>query len=58
MNTSVKILRCVSRGWRCFSSMQGGAMNVFDRNMKRKQKKWASSLLDSDKYDYLRDEVR
>ncbi|XP_027034705.1 arginine-hydroxylase NDUFAF5, mitochondrial isoform X1 [Tachysurus fulvidraco] len=34
-----------------------GAMNVFDRNMKRKQKKWAAILPDSDKYDYLRDEV-
>lgn len=34
-----------------------GAMNVFDRTMKRKQKEWAASLQDSDKYDYLRDEV-
>ena len=33
-------------------------MNVFDRNMKRRQKKWASSLQDNTKYDYLRDEVR
>ncbi|XP_067297027.1 arginine-hydroxylase NDUFAF5, mitochondrial [Pseudorasbora parva] len=57
MNIRVKSLRCVWRGWRCFSSRQGGAMNVFDRSMKRKQKEWASSLLDSDKYDYLRDEV-
>lgn len=32
-------------------------MNVFDRSMKRKQKTWASSLQDSDKYDYLKDEV-
>ncbi|KAM6971983.1 arginine-hydroxylase NDUFAF5, mitochondrial [Aplochiton taeniatus] len=31
-------------------------MNVFDRTMKRKQKKWAISE-DSDKYDYLRNEV-
>ncbi|XP_056136339.1 arginine-hydroxylase NDUFAF5, mitochondrial [Lampris incognitus] len=34
-----------------------GAMNIFDRTMKRKQKKWAASLQDSSKYDYLRDEV-
>uniref|UniRef100_A0A672LVX6 NADH dehydrogenase [ubiquinone] 1 alpha subcomplex assembly factor 5-like n=1 Tax=Sinocyclocheilus grahami TaxID=75366 RepID=A0A672LVX6_SINGR len=45
------------RSVRCLSSRQGGAMNVFDRSMKRKQKQWASSLLDSDKYDYLRDEA-
>ncbi|KAK6300289.1 hypothetical protein J4Q44_G00283870 [Coregonus suidteri] len=32
-------------------------MNVFDRTMKRRQKNWAASLQDSDKYDYLRDEV-
>uniref|UniRef100_A0A673G4L1 Arginine-hydroxylase NDUFAF5, mitochondrial n=1 Tax=Sinocyclocheilus rhinocerous TaxID=307959 RepID=A0A673G4L1_9TELE len=47
----------VLRSLRCLSSRQGGAMNVFDRSMKRKQKQWASSLLDSDKYDYLRDEA-
>ncbi|KAJ8365932.1 hypothetical protein SKAU_G00147630 [Synaphobranchus kaupii] len=40
-----------------FSSRVGGAMNVFDRTMKRKQKNWASLLQDTDKYDYLRDEV-
>ncbi|XP_061087671.1 arginine-hydroxylase NDUFAF5, mitochondrial isoform X1 [Conger conger] len=40
-----------------FSSMAGGTMNVFDRNMKRKQKNWASMLPDTQKYDYLRDEV-
>ncbi|XP_064172898.1 arginine-hydroxylase NDUFAF5, mitochondrial [Anguilla rostrata] len=40
-----------------FSSGFGGAMNVFDRNMKRKQKNWASMLQDTVKYDYLRDEV-
>nr|ADO27929.1 mitochondrial probable methyltransferase c20orf7-like protein [Ictalurus furcatus] len=43
--------------WRNMSSRPGGAMNVFNRNMKRKQKKWAATLPDSDKYDYLRDEV-
>uniref|UniRef100_A0A673IAY5 Arginine-hydroxylase NDUFAF5, mitochondrial n=1 Tax=Sinocyclocheilus rhinocerous TaxID=307959 RepID=A0A673IAY5_9TELE len=53
---SLRALRCLWRGWRCLSS-QGGAMNVFDRSMKRRQKQWASSLLDSDKYDYIRDEV-
>lgn len=55
MNVSVKSLRDVSRTWRSFSSRQG--MNVFDRSMKRRQKDWASSLLDSSKYDYLREEV-
>uniref|UniRef100_A0A1A8GUB1 Arginine-hydroxylase NDUFAF5, mitochondrial n=1 Tax=Nothobranchius korthausae TaxID=1143690 RepID=A0A1A8GUB1_9TELE len=34
-----------------------GTMNVFNREMKRKQKSWAASLPDSHKYDYLRDEV-
>ncbi len=57
MSFTVKSLRSLWRGRRCLSS-QGGAMNVFDRSMKRRQKQWASSLLDSDKYDYLRDEVR
>ncbi|KAJ8246161.1 hypothetical protein GJAV_G00264360 [Gymnothorax javanicus] len=42
---------------RTFSSSVGGAMNVFDRNMKRKQKNWAAVLQDAVKYDYLRDEV-
>lgn len=45
------------RNERNMSSRPGGAMNVFDRNMKRKQKKWAATLPDSHKYDYLRDEV-
>ncbi|XP_010887549.2 arginine-hydroxylase NDUFAF5, mitochondrial isoform X1 [Esox lucius] len=38
------------------SGRAGGTMNVFDRTMKRRQKKWAASQ-DTDKYDYLRDEV-
>ncbi|XP_036397032.1 arginine-hydroxylase NDUFAF5, mitochondrial isoform X1 [Megalops cyprinoides] len=42
---------------RHFSSRAGGAMNVFDRSMKRKQKKWAALLQDSDKYEYLKEEV-
>uniref|UniRef100_A0A9J7ZG97 Arginine-hydroxylase NDUFAF5, mitochondrial n=1 Tax=Cyprinus carpio carpio TaxID=630221 RepID=A0A9J7ZG97_CYPCA len=53
MNISVRSLRSL----RGLSSGRRGAMNVFDRSTKRKQKEWASSLLDSDKYDYLRDEV-
>ncbi len=57
MSLTVKSLRCLWRGRRCLSS-RAGAMNVFDRSMKRRQKQWASSLPDSDKYDYLRDEVR
>ncbi|KAL1006134.1 hypothetical protein UPYG_G00068240 [Umbra pygmaea] len=39
------------------SGRAGGTMNVFDRTMKRRQKKWAASQEDSKKYDYLRDEV-
>ncbi|XP_028828253.1 arginine-hydroxylase NDUFAF5, mitochondrial [Denticeps clupeoides] len=35
----------------------GGSMNVFDRTMKRNQKRWAASLQEHDKYDYLRAEV-
>lgn len=62
MNVNLQNLRSLQRlcrtGWRRLSSGQGGAMNVFDRSMKRKQKKWAASLLDSDKYDYLKNEVR
>ncbi|KAJ8002182.1 hypothetical protein DPEC_G00177170 [Dallia pectoralis] len=38
------------------SGRVGCTMNVFDRTMKRRQKKWAASQ-DTDKYDYLRDEV-
>ncbi|TSK18051.1 Arginine-hydroxylase NDUFAF5, mitochondrial [Bagarius yarrelli] len=45
------------RSVRQMSNRPGGAMNVFDRNMKRKQKQWAATLPDSQKYDYLRDEV-
>lgn len=48
-----QLLRCA----RHLSGRPGGAMNVFDRAMKRQQKKWAASLQDSDKYDYLRAEV-
>uniref|UniRef100_A0A8B9HNR7 Arginine-hydroxylase NDUFAF5, mitochondrial n=1 Tax=Astyanax mexicanus TaxID=7994 RepID=A0A8B9HNR7_ASTMX len=42
---------------RGLSSRAGGTMNVFDRNMKKRQKSWASALQDNHKYDYLRDEV-
>lgn len=48
-----RLLKCA----RHLSGRPGGAMNVFDRAMKRQQKKWAASLQDSDKYDYLRAEV-
>lgn len=34
-----------------------GGMNVFNREMKKRQKKWAASLQDSQQYDYLREEV-
>ncbi|KAG9339050.1 hypothetical protein JZ751_024245 [Albula glossodonta] len=39
------------------SSRTGGAMNVFDRSMKRKQKKWAALRQDTNKYEYLKEEV-
>ncbi|XP_059187083.1 arginine-hydroxylase NDUFAF5, mitochondrial [Centropristis striata] len=32
-------------------------MNVFNREMKKRQKNWAASLRDGHQYDYLRDEV-
>ncbi|XP_057699612.1 arginine-hydroxylase NDUFAF5, mitochondrial isoform X1 [Corythoichthys intestinalis] len=35
----------------------GGTPNVFDRNMKKKQKEWAGSGHETRKYDYLREEV-
>ncbi|TKS68802.1 Arginine-hydroxylase NDUFAF5, mitochondrial [Collichthys lucidus] len=34
-----------------------GNMNVFNREMKKRQKNWAASLQDGHHYDYLRDEV-
>lgn len=34
------------------------SINVFNREMKKKQKNWAASLEDAYQYDYLRDEVR
>nr|XP_020516097.2 arginine-hydroxylase NDUFAF5, mitochondrial-like [Labrus bergylta] len=41
-----------------FRFMSGrGAMNVFNREMKKRQKNWAASLQDGHHYDYLRDEV-
>ncbi|MGH0145589.1 UNVERIFIED_CONTAM: hypothetical protein FKN15_043303 [Acipenser sinensis] len=39
------------------STRTENAMNVFDRNMKRKQKNWAAALQDAEQYDYLRTEV-
>ncbi|KAF1394527.1 hypothetical protein PFLUV_G00001240 [Perca fluviatilis] len=39
------------------ASGRGGTMNVFNREMKKKQKEWAASLRDGDQFDYLRDEV-
>lgn len=33
------------------------SMNVFDREMKKKQKNWAASVQEGQQYDYLRDEV-
>ncbi|XP_045905242.1 arginine-hydroxylase NDUFAF5, mitochondrial [Micropterus dolomieu] len=34
-----------------------GTMNVFNREMKKRQKNWAACLQDGHQYDYLRDEV-
>ncbi|XP_041106808.1 arginine-hydroxylase NDUFAF5, mitochondrial isoform X1 [Polyodon spathula] len=42
---------------RTVSTRTENAMNVFDRNMKRKQKNWAAALEDAEQYDYLRREV-
>lgn len=44
----------------CMRTQSGGTsggVNIFDRGMKGKQKKWAAALPDCQKYDYLRDEV-
>ncbi|CAL8334151.1 unnamed protein product [Lota lota] len=35
----------------------GAGVNVFDREMKRRQRQWAASLQESQHFDYLRDEV-
>ncbi|KAM6940253.1 arginine-hydroxylase NDUFAF5, mitochondrial [Xenentodon cancila] len=42
---------------RGLSGSSRGTMNVFNREMKKRQKNWAASLQDSHQYDYLRDEV-
>uniref|UniRef100_UPI00398F2ED3 arginine-hydroxylase NDUFAF5, mitochondrial n=1 Tax=Pristiophorus japonicus TaxID=55135 RepID=UPI00398F2ED3 len=42
---------------RSLCSRAGGGVNVFDRKMKRRQKNWASSMPESAKYDYLKEEV-
>lgn len=59
------VSRCcrVQAGPRCeprrgLSGSGRGTMNVFNREMKRRQKNWAASLEDGHQYDYLRDEVR
>lgn len=43
---------------RALSVSGGGRVNVFNREMKKRQKNWAASLQDGGLYDYLRDEVR
>ncbi|XP_060945280.1 arginine-hydroxylase NDUFAF5, mitochondrial [Limanda limanda] len=48
---------CPGSGRRPVSGSGSGSMNVFDREMKRKQRRWAGSLQDSQLFDYLRDEV-
>lgn len=42
---------------RSLSGPGRSSMDVFDRQMKKKQKDWAASLEDGHQYDYLRDEV-
>ncbi|XP_017260671.2 arginine-hydroxylase NDUFAF5, mitochondrial [Kryptolebias marmoratus] len=42
---------------RDLSGSARGTMNVFNREMKRRQKNWAASLQEHQQYDYLRDEV-
>ncbi|KAL4641389.1 NADH dehydrogenase ubiquinone 1 alpha subcomplex assembly factor 5 isoform X1 [Arapaima gigas] len=42
---------------RWLSERSGGSMNVFDRTMKRRQKRWATAQRDGQQYEYLRDEV-
>ncbi|KAM6941948.1 arginine-hydroxylase NDUFAF5, mitochondrial isoform 2-T2 [Lycodopsis pacificus] len=49
-------LRCEPRRGMSASGAKG-TMNVFNREMKKRQKNWAASLQDGDLYDYLRDEV-
>lgn len=50
--------RCSSRvPFRGTSGPGRSSMNVFNREMKKKQKNWAASLEDGHQYDYLRDEV-
>ncbi|XP_063774607.1 arginine-hydroxylase NDUFAF5, mitochondrial isoform X2 [Pseudophryne corroboree] len=39
------------------SSRTESLFNVFDRSMKRKQKKWATSQANAQQYDYLQEEV-
>lgn len=38
-------------------SSKANTLNVFDRKMKRKQKNWAATRMESEKYEYLRNEV-
>ncbi|XP_037546043.1 arginine-hydroxylase NDUFAF5, mitochondrial [Nematolebias whitei] len=42
---------------RSLSGSARGTMNVFNREMKRRQRNWSASLLDHHVYDYLKDEV-
>lgn len=44
-------------GRRAASGPGRSSMNVFNREMKKKQKNWAASLQDGHQYDYLRDQV-
>lgn len=43
---------------RRMSGLGSSSINVFNREMKKKQKNWAASLEEAHQYDYLRDEVR
>ncbi|XP_078505685.1 arginine-hydroxylase NDUFAF5, mitochondrial isoform X1 [Lissotriton helveticus] len=41
---------------RDITSRADGVLNVFDRNMKRKQKNWAAALPNAEHYNYLKEE--
>lgn len=40
------------------STSPGGALNIFHRGLKRKQKNWAALQPEPTRFDYLREEVR
>ncbi|XP_069787929.1 arginine-hydroxylase NDUFAF5, mitochondrial isoform X2 [Narcine bancroftii] len=73
MRLLLAVRRCLRRSWRfevgkpepllgpssrrSVASRGGSSMNVFDRQMKRRQKNWAASVGEKRQCDYLREEV-